>query len=135
MNDTGRLIAIVLIASFAIERLVAAVGFFIDRDALPPNARKQKIVLFFVAGAIAAVVIGLTKIKLLAAVQIVQPYEELDYFVTWLVLVGGADRIREFIGGSGGGSSQKPAAQIPPIQIVIADRDGKVTVTDLPPAS
>jgi hypothetical protein len=135
MNDTGRLIAIVLIASFAIERLVAAVGFFIDRDALPPSARKQKVVLFFVAGAIGAVVIALTKIRLLSAVQIGEPSDALDYFVTWLVLVGGADRIREFIGGSGGGGSQKPAPQVPPIQIVITDRDGKVTVTDVPPAS
>jgi hypothetical protein len=135
MNDTGRLIAIVLIASFAIERLVAAVGFLLDRDALPPRARKQKIVLFFVAGAIAAVVIWATGIRLLMRAQIPSPIRGLDFFVTWLVLVGGADRIREFIGGSGGGSSEKSAAQIPPIQIVIADRDGEVTVKELPHTS
>lgn len=134
MNETGRLIAIVLIASFAIERLVAAVGFLIDRDALPPKARKQKIVLFFVAGVIAAVVIQLTRIRLLAVAQI-QTGDALDFFITWLVLVGGADRIREFMGGSGGGGGQKPAAQIPPIQIVIADRDGEVTVKEIPHAS
>ena len=135
MNETGRLIAIVLIASFAIERLVAAVGFLIDRDALPPKARNQKIVLFFVAGVIAAVVIWVTGIRLLMSAHIPSPIHGLDFFVTWLVLVGGADRIREFIGGSGGGSSQKASAQIPPIQIVIADRDGEVTVKEIPHAS
>lgn len=129
MNDTGRLIAIVVIASFAIERLVAAVAFVLGEPS-PDNARKRKVALFFVAGVIAAVVIQLTRIRLLAAAQL-ETGDPLDFFITWLVLVGGADRIREFIGGSGGGS--KPAKEIPPIQIVIAD--GKVAVTEPPPAS
>ncbi len=73
MNDTGRLIAIVLIASFAIERVVAFVGFLIDRDALPPKARKQKVVLFFVAGVIAAIVIWVAEIRLLRTAQIKSP--------------------------------------------------------------
>jgi hypothetical protein len=135
MNDAGRLIAIVLIASFAIERLVAFVAFLINRDALPPKARKEKVVLFFVAGALAGVVIWLAEIKLLKTAGFTESRDGLDVFVTWLVLVGGADRIREFIGGSGGGGGQKPAAQIPPIQIVIGDRDGEVTVKELPHAS
>ncbi len=131
MNETGRLIAIVLLTSFAIERIVAAVAFVLG-EPKPEKERMRKVALFCVAAVIGAAVVWLSGIRIMMALQIPAPVHGLDFFLTWLVLVGGADRIRELLGGSGGGGSQKPAKEIPPIQILIAERDGTLTAKELP---
>jgi len=121
MNDTGKLIAIVLLASFAIERIVAAVDFFLVP--MPPAERNRHLMLAGVAGVIGAAVVALSGIRILALLKMGSPVYGLDAFLTWLVLVGGADRIRELLGQDDGDSKK-----IPPIQLLIADREGNVTV-------
>ena len=135
MDITGRLIAIVLIAPFAIERVTAAIGFILG-EPKPEKERTRKVVLFCIAAVIGAAVVWLTGIRILYTLKIgSQLMHGLDFALTWLVLVAGADRIREFIGGSGGGGGEKKAAEVPPIQIIVADRDGEITVKQLPHAS
>ena len=133
MNETGRLIAVVLLASFAIERVGAAVAFVLGKPK-PEKRRERQVLLFCISAVLGAVVVGLSGIRILMALQIVAPARGLDFFLTWLVLAGGADRIREIIGDtdkSGEGSRKEVA----PIQILIADHDGEVTVKELPDAS
>ncbi len=127
MNETGKLLAVVLLASFAIERIVATVEFFLNRE-IPPEVRKRKIVLVAVAGAIAALVIAASGIRLLETLKFSKSPQSLDFVLTWLVLVGGADRIREFLGGAA--ESKEKKEKLPPIEFLIADRD--VTVERLP---
>jgi len=134
VNETGKLIAIVLLASFAIERVVAATDFALDfalGKAKPEERRQRKLIRFCVSAVLGALVVWLSRIRVLMSLQFVVPLRGVDFFLTWLVLVGGADRIREMIGDSGDGSEAKNK-DVPPIQILIADRDGEVTVKELP---
>ena len=133
MDDTGRLIAIVLLASFAIERVVATVDFFLDGDALTAPAKKRKLVLFFITAVLGMVVIALAGVRVLAALGLKTPNPIIDLLVTWLILVGGADKLGQLLGGGGsGGGSAAKAPEVPPIQIIVGEDEKDVTVKGMP---
>jgi len=127
MDDTARLLVTVLLASFVIERLVAAVAFLAETP--KGHERNAKIYRFLIAGVLGAVAVWLADIRLLTRLNNkISPW--IDYPLSWLVLVAGADRIRDFLGGGGGGEAhEKP--ELPPIQILIAERDGQTTVHEV----
>lgn len=123
MEDTARLIVTVLIAAFVIERLTAALMFFSETPKGPERTRK--IYRILIAGILGAAAVWIAPIRLLSRLNASAP-EWLDIVVSWLVLVGGADRIRDFVApGSGGGEAKK---ELPPIQFVIEEKDGTTTV-------
>jgi hypothetical protein len=132
MDDTARLIVTVLLAAFVIERIGAAVGFL---TANPPDPdRKRKIYSFLFVALLGALAVGLAHIRVLARLNTtVSPW--VDYPLSWLILVAGADRIRDFVGAGGGGGAAAPKApaksELPPIQINITDRDGQTTVHEV----
>jgi hypothetical protein len=128
MDDTARLLVTVLLAAFVIERLVAAVMFFNDT---PKEARGRDLGRFLIAAVLGAIAVWLADIRLLTRLNNqVSPW--IDYPLSWLVLVAGADRIRDFVGGGGGGAkAAKP--DLPPIQINIIDKDGHLTMDKVPP--
>ena len=135
MDDTARLIVAVLFASFVIERIVAAVAFLTDTPKSPEQGseRKAKIRRFLLTAVLGAVAVGLAHIRILARLNTsISPW--IDYPMSWLVLVAGADKIRDLVGGAPGGGGPKPAASappIPPIVINITDRDGHTTLHDV----
>jgi len=133
MDSTGRLVAIVLLASFAIERVVATVDFFMPGDAFTSPEKKKKLILFGLSALIGIAVVWLTGVRILAVLSF-QADKAVDLLLTWMILVGGADRIGQLLGGGsgGGGGSSQPAQEIPPIQIIISDKDGDVSVKGLP---
>ena len=133
MDNTGRLVAIVLLASFAIERVVATVAFFMAGDALTSREKKGKLALFGVAAILGIVVVWLTGIRILAVLNF-KTDPAVDLLLTWMILVGGADKLGQLLGGggSGGGGSSQPAQDIPPIQIIVDKNDG-VSVKGMPP--
>ena len=116
MDDTARLVVTVLIAAFVIERVAAAIAFFTDP---PPKPERDKTLRhFLVTALLGALAVWRADIRILARLHAkVEPI--VDYALSWLVLVGGADRIREFIGGSGGEAAPR---ELPPIQLFV---DGK----------
>src|SRR5213079_538893 len=120
MDETGRLIAVVLLASFAIERVAATVDFCLS--AKPEKTRK--LVRVGVSAFIAAIVVALTGILLLGAMKFTSPGLWLDFLLTWLVLVGGADKLSQFI-GAGGSAAAAPAKkeELRPIQIFLDNQD------------
>ncbi|HEY6140236.1 MAG TPA: hypothetical protein VI670_20980 [Thermoanaerobaculia bacterium] len=126
MDDTARLIVTVLLTAFVIERIVAALLFFNDTPAGPERTRK--IYRILITGVLAAVAVWLANIRLLARLNPGTPAWA-DFALSWLVLVGGADRIKEFVAPGGGGSAAAPKKQeLPPIQFVIEEKDGTTTV-------
>lgn len=127
MDDTARLIVTVLLTAFVIERIVAALMFFNDTPKGPERTRK--IYRFLIAGVVAAVAVSLANIRLLSRLNPATP-AWLDVALSWLVLVGGADRIKEFVapGGSGGGAAAPKKQELPPIQFIIEEKDGTTTV-------
>jgi hypothetical protein len=129
MDDTARLLVTVLLAAFVIERVVAAVAFFLETPKSPDH--KGKLQLFAIAAVLGALAVWLAHIRILERLNNqVSPW--IDYPLSWLVLVAGADRLRDFLGGGGGGGeAEKP--DLPPIQINITDKDGHLTTTEMKP--
>jgi small-conductance mechanosensitive channel len=136
MDSAARLITIILLASFATERLLACIAWFLDAarlEELDDDARrkaraerKRKLTLLTIGAGIAAAVVVFTGIRVLSQLGMDKTAPALDYAVTWLILFAGADRIRTLMGGageSGGGSS--PAQESPAIRIVV-ERDGQI---------
>ena len=122
MDDTARLVVTVLIAAFVIERVSAAVMFFTNP---PPEPEKRKTWLhFLIAAILGAVAVWLADIRILARLHAkVAPL--FDYALSWLVLVAGADRIREFVGAGSGGGDAPAKKELPPIQIFLDGKEQK----------
>ena len=127
MDDTARLIVTVLLTAFVIERIVAALMFFNDTPKGPERTRKIYRVL--ITGVLGAVAVWLANIRLLARLNPATP-AWVDFTLSWLVLVGGADRIKDFVapGGGGAGAAAPKKPELPPIQFVIEEKDGTTTV-------
>jgi|ERR1051325_5339753 hypothetical protein len=124
MEDTGRLIAVVLLASFAIERAAAAVDFFMAAA----TEKRRKLVRVGISVLIAFGVVAFTGIRILGAMKFHSPSAWIDFLLTWLILVGGADKIDRFLGA---GAKPATAAMTPisgnsairPIQIFVDNED------------
>ena len=131
MDETGRLVAIVLLASFAIERVVAVVDFFMSRG--NPEEKQRKVVLVGIAALIALAVVYLTGIRILGAMKFAAPNPWIDFFLTWLILVGGADKLRQLLGGGESTSEKSVTAEkdVRPIQIFLDKKD--ITADVVPP--
>ena len=143
-------VAVVLIASFAIDRIVAGCLFalslskawdrrFPDPSSLPDESdrrraeKKYKVVYFILAATLGVVVLAwLGNIRILSAMlhstgstQPVNPI--LDTIVTGLLLTGGADRLAQFLKAPGEAGTQR--AESKPIQItgklVLDDESGR----------
>ena len=124
--DPMRTIALILIGSFAIDRIVAGLFFLLSyssdlRTSLDPSAvidpgeqaeamRNYRLLYAIFGGYLGTVVMaGYMHIRLFASTavpgsEVIGEYPLLDIFLTGLVLLGGADRLAEvlrMLGGSG----------------------------------
>ena len=124
MQDTTQLIAIVLLAAFGIERVVAAARFSLE-PVPPENKRAQKwreLLLFALAGAIALAVVDFGDVRIIRRLQPLTTATTIDYWLTWLVVLAGSDRVKEFLPTGGGGAPAKESKPpLPPITFVIED--------------
>lgn len=97
MDATARLVAIIVLTSFATERILAAIAYFLDlRNPEKKNLREKaprKFFLLALAAVITGVVVERADIRIL---RLVTPdvSDVLDLLVTWLVVFAGADQIR-----------------------------------------
>lgn len=101
------MVAMILIASFAIDRIVTAVTFFLsllnvtaeaslidDRAQRATAEKKNKLLYFAFALGLAGVFLAFyTNVRILYALSIPVANRLLDTILTGIVLVGGADRI------------------------------------------
>jgi hypothetical protein len=124
-------VAAVLIASFAIDRIVRGWLFLLSfwgawsrfapapDDPLATHAglKRQRLAYFVFAGALGVVALAwYGRIRLLAALGFPGVDATLDTLVTGLLLVGGAERTGELLKGLGGGGDAAAGAP-PPIEI------------------
>ena len=93
MDATAKLIAIVVLAAFATERILAAAGYFMDAKRPRENERQKFLLL--------GLVIRLLNPAHSVGIQL------LDYWLTWLIVFAGADRVRDLLQGAMG----TPAAE------------------------
>jgi hypothetical protein len=123
-------ITIILIAAFAIDRLVAGLFFLLSFSAdlrplvvedpasrNPGAARVRRLIYALVAGYLGVVVVaGILKVHIfemtqIAAPGIPRPNALLDTLLSGMIMAAGADRISELVksfGESGGRKGEKP---------------------------
>jgi len=127
-------IALVLVASFAIDRVVNGVLFLVsysefwrrkfpdpalvDADRRVAAQKKQKLIYFVFAGLLGTVLLAyFGQVRVLSSLGVpANPY--LDVFITGLILMGGADRVAELLkatGAGGAGAERSPSSG--PIEI------------------
>lgn len=147
-------IAIILIASFAIDRIATGLLFLLsmskrwgrrfpdpatitDKVEQHIASKKQKILYYCIAGFLAiGVLAGYGGIRIFTALGFNGAYPYfgvLDALVTGLVMVAGADRIAGFMGVAGGQSSQASTSQ--PLEIsgrLIVEDDSRNSATGVP---
>jgi len=132
-------VALVLIASFAIDRIVTAALFLaslmgILREPGPGDAHSEKVhklVYFVLAGILGVVVLGyFGNVRILRAMGLPDANPVVDWIVTGLLLMGGAERLSGLIQP---GAAEKPDPKPIPIEVTgtltIEDRAGKLSGT------
>jgi hypothetical protein len=133
-GDGVSVVAQVVVASFVIDRVVSGVLFLglLAHIVPDPEAtddasqriradRLYKLVYFILAAAlVVAVLIFFPSIQVLKAMGITEIAEQLDRFVTGLLLIGGAERLSQFLQpASGGKKSELSPEQLapPPLKV------------------
>jgi len=130
MDATAKLVAIVLLASFAIERITATIGYFLDSRRLKRiddeaavkarEKRRRKLILTVIAGALSLAVVLVVNLRILSVLAF-QAHALVDLFLTWLILFAGADRIRDFLAGGGGNGASASKSETPVFQLHVHD--------------
>jgi hypothetical protein len=106
--DGLNVIAMVLIASFAIDRIVAAILFpFSFLPSFPQESEKRyKLLYFFVATILAVIVLRwFDSLRVLNTLGL-EAHPRLDFLVTGIILIGGADKIAGALKPSGAGQPE-----------------------------
>jgi hypothetical protein len=109
-------VAMLLLAAFAVDRLATAITFVMSRPAEQKeqdrNEWNRKLAYALIASAIAIpLIVYMKELRLLTAMGMVKEAsgwkDVVDGAITLLVLVGGGERISSFL-GAGGGKSEAP---------------------------
>lgn len=117
MDATAKFVAIVAIAAFVTERIVATLDYLINAVRLSRSQsgivvrmrrrERRKLVMFAIAALIAFAVVDRANLRLLRVLQVDKIHALADFWLTWLVVVAGADRVRSMLGG--GSAPAKPS--------------------------
>ena len=106
MDATAKFVAIVALAAFATERILAVVDYLIDgvgllREAAAERRKKERrrLLLLTIAAVIGYVIVDRAHLRLLEVLKVDKVNDVVDFWLTWLVVVAGADRVRAMLGG------------------------------------
>jgi hypothetical protein len=118
MDATAKFVAVVAVAAFATERILAAVSYVMNslrlRRINPERAmrlrkrQQRRFILLAIAAAIALLVVARAHLRILGVLQIDKPDPYVDFWLTWLIVFAGADRVRSIL-GKGGADESGPA--------------------------
>lgn len=132
-HDAFSVTAVLIFVAFAVERVTSGLLFLLSFsrrwDAFfsaargTAQARRGKLAYYTVAGTLVLIVLILAQeLRALRALD-VDAWDGVDFILTWLLLVAGADRIAGIMGADSGA---EPAAEVSkPLQI-----EGEVTLLD-----
>ena len=109
MDSTARFLAIVALAAFATERILAVVNYLIDAvglmreesEAAAERRAKEgrRLLLLTIAAVIGYVIVQRAQLRLLGVLKVDKVNDVVDFWLTWLAVVAGADRVRAMLGG------------------------------------
>ena len=130
MDATAKFLAVIAVAAFVTERILAAVSYLMNafrlsrvRPGIAVRLRskeQRKLVLFFIAAVIAYVVVDRANLRLLHVLQVEKVNPLIDFWLTWLVVLAGADRVHSMVGGAGQGTGAADStADTPVIRIQV----------------
>jgi uncharacterized membrane protein YgcG len=130
MDATAKLLAIIAVAAFATERVLAGVSYVMNAmrfsrvrsgSAVQLRSReRRKLVLAMIAAVIAYVVVDRANLRLLQVMQIDDVQPLVDRWLTWLVVFAGADRVHSLLGSSsGGGSASSDRSETPVVRVQV----------------
>ena len=127
MDATAKFVAIVAVAAFATERILAAISYLWNavrlsraRSGLGIRLRsreRRKLLLSAIGALIAYVVVDRANLRLLRVLQVENVNPIVDIVLTWLVVFAGADRVHAMLGSSGGGSGASD--EVPSIRVQV----------------
>ena len=145
-------IAVILIASFGIDRIVTGLLFLLsfikpwDRVFPHPSKahdsmertnveRKHKLVYFVIAGILGVVVLAfIGEVRIFHALGFTETNYILDSIMTGLILMGGSDRVAEILKLMPGDASGAKTTESRPIEItgrlILEDEKGKQIVKE-----
>ena len=126
MDETAKLVAIVALAAFATERILAAVNYLMNaarfsrvRSGAAVKLRsreRRKLVLTILGGVIAAVIVDRADLRILRVLKIGDVHPYVDMALTWLIVFAGADKVHSFVSpdsaGGGGGKDEAPVVRV-----------------------
>ena len=128
-GNLGSWVVLLLLAAFAIERVIAAASFLLGPPPASDDVRasqRRGILLFGLAAAVAlAIVNGSGEVRLLGHLQPghrAATYDY-DYWLTWLVLVAGCDQVRSVVQWIGGtvSAAKEVKEKVSPLRIEVDD--------------
>lgn len=107
MDATAKLLAIVALAAFVTERILAAANYILNAERLHqirPGAavrlrakERRKVVLMVLGAAMAVVVVDRADLRILRLLEVGDVHPFVDFWLTWLVVFAGADRIHSLL--------------------------------------
>lgn len=123
MDASAKLLAIVALAAFITERSLAAASYLLDtfrylrvrREAPKLHAKaRRRFVLTVLASVIAYAVVDRADVRLLRLMEVGHVHPLVDFWLTWLVVFAGADRVRGMLRPDGVAPAKKdvPALQV-----------------------
>lgn len=134
MDATAKLVAIIAVAAFTTERILAAVNYVMNavrlsrvRPGIAMRLRareRRKLVLLVIAAVIAYVVVDRANLRLLRVLEVNNVHPLVDFWLTWLVVLAGADRVRSMLGGGGdGGGASHDSSDVRVIRVQVDGRE------------
>ena len=126
MDETAKLVAIVALAAFATERILAAVNYLMNAARLSRvrsgsavklrSKERRKLILTILAGVIAAVIVDRADLRILRVLKLGEVHPMVDMLLTWLVVFAGADKVHSLVSpegaGGGGGKDEAPVVRV-----------------------
>lgn len=125
MDKTAQLIVAVAIVAFVIERITSAATFFIDGKEKTREGRRTVGLIAF-AAVLAGLAVWKFDLRLLREGVHITTQPGWDALLTTLVIVAGAERIRDFIASPGAAPAAPKESKGLPINIRIEEGGGKV---------
>ncbi|MDP9191880.1 MAG: hypothetical protein M3P06_09290 [Acidobacteriota bacterium] len=134
MDATAKLVAIIALAAFATERILAAANSIINAERLYRVRRgaaeslrakeRRKGVLLALGAAIAVVVVDRADLRILRLLDVGDIHPLVDFWLTWLVVFAGADKVQGILkSGPAPAKAVSPERQETPVVRVVVDGD------------
>lgn len=131
MDNIAKLLAIIALASFGIDRINAGASYLLNAERLGKlegrlaerlrDRGRRKVLLLALSAAICAALVSFSDIRLAGSISPSLVREPVDVLLTWVLLFAGADRLKDILQGIKGGTAAPK--RIEPAVVVKVDND------------